>query len=161
FHEIVYCGTLLQELGVAHHAEGMRRLAPDDFAYTSGGADRHSALVDDHFVPVHGARNFARDFKDVLQIGSTILALWRADRNEDDAGTADRLWQQGRKGEPVLVAVATNELLQPWLVNRHLACAQQANLRRVLVDTDHVVAAFRKAGACDKADISRSNDCDF
>ena len=81
--EVVNRRTLLQELGVAHHAERMGRLPADDLADTLGRTDRHGALVDDDLVPVHRLGDLARHAQNVLQVGRAVLALRRADGDED------------------------------------------------------------------------------
>ena len=55
-----------------------------------GRADRHRALVDDDLVAVHRAADVARDAEHVLQVGGAVLALRRADGDEDDLDAADR-----------------------------------------------------------------------
>ena len=70
-----------------------------------GGADRHGALVDDDAVAVHRPADVAGDGQHVLQIGRAILALRRADGDEDDLRAFDRAGQLRRERQPPLVLV--------------------------------------------------------
>ena len=106
-HEILDRGALLQEFGVADDAERVRRLAPDDRPDLLGGADRDGALVDDDLVAVHRPADVLRDPEHVLQIGRSVLALRRADRDEHDLRGFDRACQLRREGQPPFVLVAS------------------------------------------------------
>jgi hypothetical protein len=83
-HEVVHSGTLFEKFRVADDAEGMRGLAADDPAHFFRRPDRDRALVDDDSVAVHGAADIARNRHHVLQIGGPVLALRRADGDENN-----------------------------------------------------------------------------
>src|SRR5439155_14391928 len=81
--------------------------------------------------------------------------------DEDDARAADRLRQRRRERQPVLLAIAADQLLEARLVDGHPAGAQYANLGVILVDTNDVVAAFGKTRTRNEPDIAGTNDRDF
>ena len=132
-----------------------------DVADLRGGADRHRALVDDDRVAVHRPADVARHAEHVLQVGRAVLALRRADGDEDDLGGADGLGQVGRERQPLLARVAPDQLLEPRLVDRHPPAAKHPDLRLVLVDADDVVAVLGEAGAHDQPDVAGSDDRNF
>ena len=72
--EVLDRRALLQELRIAHDAERMRRLAPNDVAHECARADGHRALVDDDLVAVHRPGDLARDAEDVLEVGGPVLS---------------------------------------------------------------------------------------
>ena len=89
-HEVFDRRALLEELRIADDAERLRRLASRSSSRTRlRRADRHGALVDDDGVLVHRAADVARHGEHVLQIGRAVLALRRADGDEDDLGRPD------------------------------------------------------------------------
>ena len=90
-HEVLDRRALLQELRVADDAERMRGLLADDLAHLLAGADRHGALVDDDLVAVHRLGDVAGDAEHVREIGRPVLALRRADGDEDDRGSRTAL----------------------------------------------------------------------
>ena len=136
----------------------MRGFARDDRADLLGGADRHRALVDDDSVAVHRPADVAGDAQHVLEIGGAVLALRRADGDEDDLRGFDGAGQLGRERQPAFGRVALDELGQPGLVDGHAGPPQHPDFALVLVDADHVVARLGQAGSHHQPDISRSND---
>ena len=126
-----------------------------------GGPDRHSALIDDDGVLVHRAADVARNAEHMLQVGGAVLALRRANGDEDDLGRAYGAGQLGREAEALFVSVPADDLFETWLVDRHLASGERPNLRLVLVDADNGVAVFGEAGAHDEPDVPAADDGDF
>ena len=112
-HEVVDRRALLEELGIAHHAEGVRRLQPDDLADLLARADRHGALVDDDLVAVHRAGDLTGDVEHVRQVGRSVLTLRRADGDEHDGRVANGLRQVGGEVEAPFLPVAADDLLEP------------------------------------------------
>ena len=124
-HEIVDGRALLEELRVAHDAERVRGLAPNDVPHFDRGAHGHGALVDDDLVAVHRAGNLARHAQDVLKIGRTVLARRRADGDEDDLCLANAAGERRREREPFLALVPADHLLEAGLVDGDLPALQQ------------------------------------
>ena len=54
---------------------------------------------------------------------------------------------------------AGDQILETGLMNRDLAALQTLNFRCVNINTQHIVARFREAGARDEADITRTENC--
>ena len=73
---------------------------------------------------------------------------------------AHRLRQVGGEGQPACAHVAGDQLVEPRLVDRHLAALERRDLAGVLVDADHVVAEIGKAGAGNEADIAGADHRD-
>ncbi len=90
-HEVVYGSALLQEFRIADDAEGMGRLAANNFANFLRRADRHRALVDDDAVARHGLGDIARHAQHMTQVCRSVLTLGCANGDEDDLRGADRL----------------------------------------------------------------------
>jgi hypothetical protein len=139
----------------------MRGLLANDFAHLLGSADRNGTLVDDDAIAVHRAPDFTGDVEHVAQVRRTVLPRRSADGNEDDLRAAHAARQVGRKGQPLLAAVAAHHLLEARLVDGNAPALQQPDLGGVLVDADDVVSVLGQTGAGDKADIAGANDCDF
>jgi hypothetical protein len=150
--------SLLQELGVADDAERVGGLAPDDLAHLPGRAHGHRALVDDDLEPVHRMGDLARHAEDVLQIGRAVLALRRADRDEDDGRSTYRFRQERRERQTLLGDVAADQLLEAGLENRHPPLAERADLGSVPIDANHVVARFRETGARHQPHVAGPDD---
>ena len=90
-------GAFAQELRVRDDGElrARRRFADDAFDLVTG-ADRHGRFRHHHRIAVEFARDLARRLVDVGQIGEAVAAPgWRADRDEDGVGAADRLGEIG------------------------------------------------------------------
>ncbi len=94
------------------------------------------------------------------EIGRTVFARWRVDRDEDDLRGPDGLRQIGRERKAPRAEIARDHLRQLRLVERRRAGAQQLDLRLVVVDADHAVAEFGKARAGDEADVARADHGD-
>ena len=74
-------------------------------------------------------------------------------------GVADGAGQRGGERQPPFLPVAPDELLEAGLVDRHLARPQRPDLRGILVDADHVVAALGEACARNQPDIPSPYNC--
>src|SRR5262249_60420700 len=66
----------------------------------------------------------------------------------------------GGEGQPAVVRVPVDPLLQAGLVDRHLPAPQHLHLVGVLVDADDVVAEVGEDGAGDEPDVSGSDHRD-
>ena len=153
-HEVVDRSSLLQELGIADHTEGLRGLRFHDLPQLRGRADRYGALRDDDRVVGDGAGKVARDRQHMRQIRGAILSGRRTDGDEDHLGALDRGGQLGHESESLLCPVAGHELSEAGLVNRQPPLIQGLDLRGVAVDADDVVAVLREAGPHDESDIT-------
>ncbi len=67
----------------------------------------------------------------------------------------------GREMQPSGFHVARDHVVQAGLVNRQAPLAQARNFVCVHIQTQHIVANFSEAGACDQADITGSDNSDF
>src|SRR5439155_24610072 len=82
-------------------------------------------------------------------------------RDEDHLALADRLREIGREREPALGDVATDQLLESRLVDRHRALLERLDLRDDVVDADDVVTALREAGAGDESHVAGPDDAEL
>ncbi len=62
--------------------------------------------------------------------------------------------------QPVGPAVALDQILQPWLVDRHDAALELFDALRIDIDANDTVAQIGKACRGDQADIPGSNHTD-
>jgi len=157
-HEVVDGGALLQELGIADNAERVGSLAPDGLAHTRRRSDRHSALVNHDLVAVHGLGDIAGDVEHVRQVGRSVLVLRCADRYEHDAGSPHGTSEILSELQPLFEPVPLDHLLQARLVDGHHAATKLTDLRRVFVDTRHVIAVLCQAGSQHQAHVARPDD---
>src|SRR5262249_10509130 len=65
------------------------------------------------------------------------------------------------EGQTAFGAVSAEELFETRFIDGDLALRQGTHFGRIVVHTDDVVPALRKAHAGHEADVSRSNDRDF
>ena len=86
-------GAFAQEFRVGGDVErvGVGAVAQDDLADPLAGIDRDSALLDDDFVVVDGAGDFAGHRFDVREIGFAPLGGRRADGDKDGRAGARQL----------------------------------------------------------------------
>ena len=135
----------------------MRGLAANDIADLDCRPNGNRALVDDDFVAVEGAGNFAGNAKDVLQVRRAIFAGRRADGDEHDLRLVHAARQSRGEGQTLFALVSPNKLLEPWLVNGDLPPLQHPDLGRVLVDADDLVAILGKARAGHQPDVASAH----
>ena len=110
-----------QELRVRSDVEGLRvgAVAQDDLANPLAGVNRNRALLDDDFVAVDGAGDFAGNRLDVGEVGVAAIGGRRADGDEDCRTGAHGFLQIVGKSEP-LPAVAVQQFGQKVLVDGDL-----------------------------------------
>ena len=97
-HEVLDRRALLQELGVADDAERLRRFGGDRRRAPCAAVPTGTVLLSTTTVYLFIARPMSRATAEhVLQIGRAVLALRRADGDEDDLGGADGRGQVGRE----------------------------------------------------------------
>ncbi len=158
-HEIVDGGALAQEFRIRDHIEiGVLAGIADNALHLTPGAHRHRRFVHHHRIAVEGGGNLLGRGEDIGKIGMTVAApARRADGDEDGIGLGHSGLQVGAKRQPPGIFVVPHHFLETRLVNGNLALAQAADLIRVLINTDHVDAKFRKTGTGDKSYIPGAN----
>src|SRR5207302_10949139 len=80
--------------------------------------------------------------------------------NDNIDGTPAGVANDGREGEPTVGNVARDHLLEPGLVDRHPARAEDGDLLPDVVDADNVVAEVREDGPGHEADVPGPDDAD-
>jgi len=119
------------------------------------GADRHGGLGDDHGRAVEGGGDLAGGVEHVREIGMAVAAARRrAHSDENRVGGRDRAGQIGAEFETASARVGGDQVVQPGLVDRHLAALERGDLGLILVDTGHFVAEVGEAGPGNEADIA-------
>ncbi len=73
----------------------------------------------------------------------------------------DRLCHIGGEAQAPGGTVARDHLEQAGLVDRDAARLEDADLLRVQIQAQHVVAYLRQARPADQTDITGSRNCDF
>ena len=127
----------------------------------SARADRDRALVDDDRVAGERAADLLGGGEHVGEVGLARLARRRPDGDEHHLGAPDRVRAGGGEGEPALLHVAADELLEARLVDRDLARAERLDLPLVHVDAADLVPGLGEAGAGDEPDVTRADDRDL
>ena len=107
------------------------------------------------------ATDIARRRQYVLQVGRTVLVGRGANRDELDVAVRHAGCDIGRKLQAASGAVACHDLFQARFVNRDAAVVQDVDLVLVDVETEHVVAEFRQAGAGDQAYVTGADNGNF
>ena len=158
--EIVDGRPFLQELGVGDDGKGMRGETRDDLPHAARRAHGDGRLVDHDPIAVHGPADLLGHLQHVGHIGGAVLALGRADGDEEDLARSHRRREVGGEREPLLGHVPGDHLLQPGLVDRDLAAAQGRDLGLIVVHAHHGVAVLGEAGPHHQADVARSHDPD-
>src|SRR5262249_55886885 len=95
------------------------------------------------------------------QVGGAVGQLRRADGDEAGDAVADGLGEIGREGEAALRDVATDQLFEAGLVDRHLALPERLDLGGDVVDADDVVTTLREAGPGHQPDVAGSDHADL
>ena len=162
-HEVADRRTFAKELGVGGDVERLRRAMlrnePFDLA---AGADRDGRLHDDDLVAVvHAPGDLLGGLANAAKIGLAV-AVTAGGSDGDEYGLRARhgFFGLGGEGKPAGADIRSDQGFQAGLVDRNLAAPQHVDLRRVLVDADHVDAELRKAGAGHKTDITRTDHSD-
>jgi len=158
-HEILDRRALAQELGVGGNVELRLRVGlGDHLLHLPVGAHRHGGFGHHHGIAGQRPGDLLRGGHHIGQIRMAVAAPCRgADGDEHRLGAIHRGGQIGGEAEPPRLHVLLHQLLQPRLVDRHLARLQPGDLARVLVDADHVMAEIRKTDAGHQSDIAGAN----
>src|SRR5436190_3564650 len=77
----------------------------------------------------------------------------RAHGNEHRVGSGHRRLEIAREAQPSGCHVAGNEMVEPGLVDRHLAARQALDLRGILIDAGDLDAELREARPGNQPDI--------
>ena len=160
--EVADGGALAQEFRIGHHrAVGVGPRFADDALDLVAGADRHGGLGDDHGEAVERGGDFARGFMNEGQVCVAVAAArGRADGDEHRVGGFDRAGEIVAEFQPPGARIGGNQIVEPRLVDRHLAARQRRHLAGVLVDASHLMAEIGKAGPGDEADIAGADHGD-
>ena len=154
--------SLLQEFGVADHAERVCRLAPNDVPDSRRRADRDRALVDDNFVSIHRSRERSR-------------ATPRTCRRSADPSSSAGVPTAMKMISDCLTARAravVNTRRRSWRLRRtissrpgskirDLAALERPDFRFVVVDTENGIAVLGETGTDHKPDVSGAHDGDL
>jgi hypothetical protein len=165
-HEVFQRRPFLEELGVGDDAVvdafparseffGKRRL------HLVGGTHRHGRFIDDDLVPGHEAAHVARRRHHVLQVGRTILVRWRADGDELQQAVRDGFLDVGGEPQAARVDVRLDHRIQTRLEDRNPAFLENADLVRIEVETEHVVADVGQTGSRNQTDVAGTDDSNF
>ena len=138
----------------AHLLEQLRKSA--------AGADRHRGLRDHHrVVPQFAADRLGRA-ENIAEVGMAVAPpRRRAHGDEHDLGLGDPGAEVGAEAHSPRLDVAAEDRLQPGFVDRHDTLFEHRYLVGILIDADHVVAEFGKAGARHETDIAATDDRDL
>src|SRR5881227_3682311 len=79
----------------------------------------------------------------------------RAHGDEHRVGSGHRRLEIAREAQPSGCHVAGNEMVEPGLVDRHLAARQALDLRGILIDAGDLDAELREARPGNQPDIPR------
>src|SRR5207237_2341147 len=112
------------------------------------------ALVDDHRVALGRGGDFVRHLHDRAGIRVAVVALRRADGDEDHFRSVHRAGEIGGEEEALGVDVPVEQLLQAGLVDGGLAIAQRLDLGLVHVDAGDEVAGLGETGAGHQSDVT-------
>jgi len=145
-HEVVDRRALAQEFGVRGDVEiGLRAGAADHLGHLAVGADGDGGLGDDDRVAGQRLPDLLGRGHHVAEVGMAVAApRGGADGDEDRGGAIDGGGQVGGEAEPARRDVAGHHVLEPGLVDRHLAALELGHLLGRLVDADDLVAEIRE-----------------
>jgi hypothetical protein len=159
--EVLDRGALLEELGVAAHVGGVRRVRLHHVAHQGGGAHGDGALGDHDDLAPRVARDRLGGGEHVPQVGRAVLAGRGAHGEKHHRGLAGRRGDVGGEAQAALPLVAAHEVLEPRLEDRQHVALQQLDLAGVDVGAHDVVAGLGETGADDEAHVAGSDDEDL
>ncbi len=145
------------ELGIGRVADPLEPALVEAVAHPCSGADRHGALHHEHGGTVERGE-LVDDRPDRREIGVAGVGRRRADGDVEEVGAGDRLGDIERVGEPL--GVPAQQLVEPGLVDRHLARAQLLDSLGENVANDDVVPELGEARAGHETDVTRAEDSD-
>src|SRR5689334_3913040 len=102
--------------------------------------------------------NRARGRFDKTQIGRAIILRRRADREENHESLLHRLADICSEPETTGLCVLGNQLFKTWFVDWHYAILESFNFLLVDVNTSYIDPELGKTGACDKANITSTDN---
>jgi len=98
---------------------------------------------------------------DRAEIGLAVGLGRCTDRDEDDQRASDGGGEVRGEGEAGVRDVPADHLLEPRLVDGHLAGLEGGHLFGLVVDTENVVTEVGEDGACHKTHIARPHHADI
>ena len=153
--EVADGGALGGELRVRDVADLLEAALVEPVAHLGARADRHGALHHHHGAPLEAAE-LVDDGPDGGEVGIARVGRRRADGDVEELGAVDGLGDVERVGQPL--GVPAQQLLEPWLVDRHLARAQLLDPLGDDVADDDVVPELGEARAGDETDVAGAED---
>ncbi len=99
-------------------------VSSDRFRDLFAGLNRHGALVDDDSIFLENLGDLARNSFDVGEVHAAVGLRRRGNRDENNLGMLNAIFDAVRKAQPARGNVAMNDFLQAGLVNRNLPAPQ-------------------------------------
>ena len=156
-HEVLERCPLGGELRVRDVADVAEPALVEPVSNLLSGSDRHRALHrDDDLVVNLGQLVDHRPYS--RQVGVARDGRRRADRDIHELRTVDRLCDIGREGQPVTVPL--EELVEPRLVDRHLAPPERLDLLHDDVADGNRVSQLGEACPGYETDVAGAEDGD-
>src|SRR5205814_7539689 len=124
------------------------------------GPRGNGALLYDQFVAIQQRRDRARDLLDLTEVGTPVVAWWRAHADKDDVGGRDRVLGSGREAEPARVEGRGQELRQTRLAYGWCALGECRDDLRILVDRGNAVAELSQTYRRDQAGVAGAENPD-
>ena len=158
--EVVDRGSFLEKLRIARHPTGPARRGKQSGLDPGTRPHRDGALRDDHRRRIDVRCDRFSHLPEGREISRAISRRRGADSEEDDLSTAHRRRSVGGEPKTAGADVAFDEFLEPGLIDRDVAAIEPGNLIGVDIEAGDNVAAVRKTGSRDEANVARSHDCD-
>ena len=155
-HEVVNREAFPQEFGIRNDVEVHVGVCGHSCVHLFRGTNRHGAFVDDDLVVFDHLAEFVGDSKNVAQIGRTIFARRRGERQENQGSVGHGFRERGREGKAARLDVALEQNVEVRFVNRDVARLHGGDFLFVDVDADHLIARLRETCPRDEAHVSGS-----
>src|SRR5206468_7803481 len=138
-------GAYPEELRIRHVSDSRKPASVESGANARARSDRNGALHDhDRSLARERARQLVDDGPDGREVRVPRVRGRGADGDEHELATSDRLLDLEREREPI--AVALDEIVEPRLEDRDVACLERGDAILEHVADDDVVAELREAG---------------
>jgi hypothetical protein len=133
-----------------------------DLQYVLGAARNIGRLMTDYKVVVDKSTvPVGTGAKNVLQVGRTVFIGRRADGDELDGAVLNGLFDVGGEAQAAGRDIAADHVLQARFVDRNAAFLKDADLLRIDVQTEDVIAHFGQTGTTDQTDITGADNSNF
>src|SRR5580704_4165649 len=101
------------------------------------------------------------DAQDIFEVGRTVFPGWGRERQEDDLGFPDAVFEVGGEPEPFFFQVTEKEFFQTRFIDRDLAIRQLLDLGGIDIHTNDVIPRFCETGTRNESNISGADNSDF